>query len=111
MIAILTILGYSLYDTIVVYDKVKENADKPAVAQKMTYTDMMSLSLNQVLMRSLNTTITSLLPVLAMLIVGLVHPRRGHAPGVRRRPHHRPHRRRLLVDLRRHAAGGVPQGA
>lgn len=70
VIAILTILGYSLYDTIVVYDKVKENADKPAVAQKMAYTDMMSLSLNQVLMRSLNTSITSLLPVLAMLIVG-----------------------------------------
>lgn len=70
VIAILTILGYSLYDTIVVYDKVKENADKPAIAQKMAYTDMMSLSLNQVLMRSLNTTITSLLPVLAMLLVG-----------------------------------------
>ncbi len=70
VIAILTILGYSLYDTIVVYDKVKDNADNPAVAQKMPYTDLMSLSLNQVLMRSLNTTITSLLPVLAMLIVG-----------------------------------------
>ncbi|WP_436796219.1 protein translocase subunit SecF [Actinospongicola halichondriae] len=70
VIAILTILGYSLYDTIVVYDKVKDNADTPAVAQKMPYTDLMSLSLNQVLMRSLNTTITSLLPVLAMLIVG-----------------------------------------
>ena len=70
VIAILTILGYSLYDTIVVYDKVKENADKPAIAQKMTYTDMTSLSLNQVLMRSLNTSITSLLPVLSMLFVG-----------------------------------------
>ena len=70
VIAILTILGYSLYDTIVVYDKVKENADRPAVAQRMTYTDLMSLSLNQVLMRSLNTTITSLMPVLAMLFVG-----------------------------------------
>lgn len=72
VIAILTILGYSLYDTIVVYDKVKENMDRPAVAQKHTYTGLMSLSLNQVLMRSLNTTITSLLPVLAMLIVGSV---------------------------------------
>ncbi|MDZ7674169.1 MAG: protein translocase subunit SecF [Acidimicrobiales bacterium] len=70
VIAILTILGYSLYDTIVVYDKVKDNVDNPAVAQKMPYTDMMSLSLNQVLMRSLNTTITSMLPVLAMLFVG-----------------------------------------
>ena len=70
VIAILTILGYSLYDTIVVYDKVKENVDKPALAQKMTYTDLTSLSLNQVLMRSLNTSITSLLPVLSMLLVG-----------------------------------------
>ena len=70
VIALLTILGYSLYDTIVVYDKVQENAENPAVAQKMAYTDLMSLSLNQVLMRSLNTTITSLMPVLAMLVVG-----------------------------------------
>ena len=70
VIAVLTILGYSLYDTIVVYDKVQENAENPAVAQKMAYTDLMSLSLNQVLMRSLNTTITSLMPVLAMLVVG-----------------------------------------
>lgn len=70
VISFLTIMGYSLYDTIVVFDKVQENATKPAVAQKMTYTDMMSLSLNQVLMRSLNTTMTSILPVIAMLVVG-----------------------------------------
>jgi preprotein translocase subunit SecF len=70
VIAILTILGYSLYDTIVVFDKIQDNAAKPAVAQKLAYTDLTSLSLNQVLMRSLNTTITSLLPVLAMLFVG-----------------------------------------
>ena len=70
VIAILTILGYSLYDTIVVYDKIQENTERPAVAQKHAYTDLVSLSLNQVLMRSLNTTITSLLPVLAMLFVG-----------------------------------------
>lgn len=70
VISVLTILGYSLYDTIVVYDKVKDNADKPAIASRMTYTDLMSLSLNQVLMRSLNTAITSLLPVMSMLIVG-----------------------------------------
>ena len=70
VIAVLTILGYSLYDTIVVFDKVQDNVEKPAVSQKMPYTDVMSLSLNQVLMRSLNTSITSLLPVLAMLLVG-----------------------------------------
>ena len=70
VIAVLTILGYSLYDTIVVFDKVQDNTEKPTVSQKMAYTDVMSLSLNQVLMRSLNTSITSLLPVLAMLLVG-----------------------------------------
>ena len=69
VISILTILGYSLYDTIVVFDKAQENTKSPA-STRMTYTDLMSLSLNQVLMRSLNTSITSLLPVLAMLVVG-----------------------------------------
>lgn len=70
VIAFLTIMGYSLYDTIVVFDKVQDNADKPGIAQKMPYTEMMSLSLNQTLMRSINTTVTSLLPVVAMLVVG-----------------------------------------
>lgn len=70
VIAILTILGYSLYDTIIVFDKVKDNQDRPSVGQRSTYTDLMSLSLNQVLMRSINATITSLLPVMAMLFVG-----------------------------------------
>ena len=70
VIAFLTIMGYSLYDTIVVFDKAQDNAAKPAVAQRMTYTDLMSLSLNQVLMRSLNATVTSLLPVLSLLFVG-----------------------------------------
>ena len=70
VIAFLTIMGYSLYDTIVVFDKAQANAERPALAQKLAYTDLMSLSLNQVLMRSLNTTITSLLPVLSMLLIG-----------------------------------------
>ena len=70
VIAFLTIMGYSLYDTIVVFDKAQDNAAKPALAQRMAYTDLMSLSLNQVLMRSLNATITSLLPVLSLLFVG-----------------------------------------
>lgn len=70
VIAFLTIMGYSLYDTIVVFDKAQANAAKPVLAQRTTYTDLMSLSLNQVLMRSLNATITSLLPVLSMLFVG-----------------------------------------
>jgi len=70
VIAFLTIMGYSLYDTVVVFDKAQDNAGRPALAQRRTYTDIMSLSMNQVLMRSLNATITSLLPVLSMLFIG-----------------------------------------
>lgn len=72
VIAFLTILGYSIYDTIVVFDKVKENENKVGVANRMTYTDMVSLSMNQVLMRSINTTVVAILPVLSILLVGAV---------------------------------------
>ena len=70
VIAFLTILGYSLYDTIVVFDRMQENSARLTAIGRSTYTDIVSSSLNQVLMRSVNTTITSILPVLAMLIVG-----------------------------------------
>lgn len=70
VIAFLTILGYSLYDTLVVFDKIRENERRATSATAMTYTEVTSFSLNQVLMRSVNTTITSVLPVLAVLVVG-----------------------------------------
>lgn len=70
VIAFLTIMGYSLYDTIVVYDKVRDITARVGATGRYTYTEMMNLALNQVLARSLNTTITSILPVLSMLIVG-----------------------------------------
>ena len=70
VIAFLTILGYSIYDTIVVDDKIKENERLVGLSGRMTYTQMVSLSMNQVLLRSLNTTITSLLPVVSLLVVG-----------------------------------------
>jgi len=70
VIAFLTILGYSLYDTLVVFDKIRENERRATGAAAMTYTEVTSYSLNQVLMRSVNTTITSVMPVLAVLIVG-----------------------------------------
>lgn len=70
VIAFLTIMGYSLYDTIVVYDKVREIGRRLGPTERYTYTEMMNLALNQVLMRSINTSITSVLPVLSMLIVG-----------------------------------------
>ncbi len=69
VIAFLTIMGYSLYDTLVVFDRVKENT---LVAEKgrTTYDGMLNVSLNQVVMRSINTSITSTLPVITMLVVG-----------------------------------------
>jgi preprotein translocase subunit SecF len=70
VIALLTILGYSLYDTVVVYDKVRENAVGLSGGSKMTYSDSANLAVNQTLMRSINTTLTALLPVGAILFVG-----------------------------------------
>jgi preprotein translocase subunit SecF len=69
VIAFLTILGFSLYDTIVVFDKVKDNADRYA-AQRVSYADITNVSMNQVLMRSLNTSFAAVLPVLSLLVLG-----------------------------------------
>lgn len=71
VIAFLTILGFSLYDTVVVFDKIKENTPQLATVKGLTYTAMANRSLNQVLMRSLNTSIIALLPVASLLIVGV----------------------------------------
>jgi preprotein translocase subunit SecF len=70
VIAFLTILGFSLYDTVVVFARIRENTPKVSIAGRMTYTEMASMSLNHVLMRSINTSVTSILPVLSILIVG-----------------------------------------
>ena len=70
VIAVLTILGFSIYDGIVVFDKVDENTKLVGTTHGLTYSDMIDLSLNQVLMRSLNTSITALLPVASLLILG-----------------------------------------
>lgn len=70
VIAFLTIMGYSLYDTIVVYDKVRDINGRLSGSGRYSYHEMMNLALNQVLMRSINTSITSMLPVASMLIVG-----------------------------------------
>ena len=70
VIAILTILGYSLYDTVVVFDKVEENTSIYATTGRMTYQDSANLAMNQVFMRSLNTSLSTLLPVAALLFVG-----------------------------------------
>lgn len=67
---LLTILGFSLYDTVVVFDKVRENVRMTKSSRK-TYSELANLAINQTLVRSINTTIVALLPVAALLYVGL----------------------------------------
>jgi preprotein translocase subunit SecF len=69
VVAFLTILGFSLYDTIVVFDKLRENTVRYS-ASRMPYADILNVSMNQVLMRSLNTSLAAVLPVLSLLILG-----------------------------------------
>ena len=69
-IGLLTILGYSLYDTVVVFDKVKENTQGILGQSRVTYAEAANLAINQTLIRSINTSIVALLPVAAILVVG-----------------------------------------
>jgi preprotein translocase subunit SecF len=69
-IGFLTILGYSLYDTVVVFDKVNENTRSITSSSKQTFTQATNLAVNQTIVRSINTTVTSLLPVASILIIG-----------------------------------------
>jgi preprotein translocase subunit SecF len=70
VIAFLTVLGYSLYDTIVVFDKVKENTRGLASTNRVSYTDVVNLSMNQVLARSINTSFVAVVPVFCILVIG-----------------------------------------
>jgi len=69
LIGVLTILGYSLYDTVVVFDKVRENTKNLSRTRK-TYAEAANLAVNQVLIRSINTTVIGVLPVAALLFAG-----------------------------------------
>jgi preprotein translocase subunit SecF len=70
VIGFLTILGYSLYDTVVVFDRVRENTRSITSTSKMTYSQAANLAINQTVIRSINTTIVALLPVGSILFVG-----------------------------------------
>jgi preprotein translocase subunit SecF len=72
LIGLLTILGYSLYDTVVVFDKVRENVRDIRSSTARTYSEAANLAINQVLVRSINTTIIGVLPVVALLFAGAV---------------------------------------
>ena len=69
VIAILTIMGFSLYDTVVIFDKVQENLESPALLARHGYDDVVNLALNSVFMRSVNTSLV-LLPIASMLVFG-----------------------------------------
>jgi preprotein translocase subunit SecF len=70
VIGFLTILGYSLYDTVVVFDKIRENTRTITASSKSTYSQATNLAVNQTLIRSMNTSLIALLPVGSILFVG-----------------------------------------
>jgi preprotein translocase SecF subunit len=70
VIAVLTILGYSLYDTIVIFDRIKENTDLLTRQSRKTYSETVNDALNQVMARSINTSLTTLVPIIAILVFG-----------------------------------------
>lgn len=71
VIGLLTILGFSLYDTVVVFDKVEENTRGVLHLNRRTYAEQANLAVNQTLMRSINTTVISILPVLGLMVVAV----------------------------------------
>jgi preprotein translocase subunit SecF len=70
VVAVLTVLGYSLYDTVVVFDRIRENSKGLGASGRITYSDMVNLSMNQTLARSINTSAVAIVPVLSVLVVG-----------------------------------------
>ncbi|MBB3039960.1 protein translocase subunit SecF [Hoyosella altamirensis] len=71
IIGLLTILGYSLYDTVVVFDKVQENTRGVTQTTRRTYAEQANLGVNQTLMRSFNTSLVSVLPIASLMIVAV----------------------------------------
>ena len=66
----MTILGYSLYDTIVVFDRVRDNARHLSIRDRLTFSDIVNLSMNQTLARSINTSSVAIMPILSILVIG-----------------------------------------
>ncbi|MFT4043480.1 MAG: protein translocase subunit SecF [Gordonia sp. (in: high G+C Gram-positive bacteria)] len=71
VIGLLTILGFSLYDTVVVFDKVAENTRSVLQTSRRTYAEQANLAVNQTLMRSINTTVISVLPIVALMVIAV----------------------------------------
>ena len=103
---VLTILGFSLYDTVVVFDKVRENTKNLRESQQ-TYAEAANLAVNQTLVRSINTSIVALHPGRRPPLRRRCAARQRAAEGPRARAVRRHGRRRLLLDLHRDAAAGA----
>ena len=101
--AVLTVLGYSMYDTVIVFDRVRENIP---ILRRMTASKIVNESLAETITRSLNTTLVTLIPVVLLFVFGV-----GLAEGLRLRADRRHRIGRLLVDLHRRAAPGDAHGA
>ncbi|MAU81918.1 MAG: protein translocase subunit SecF [Gordonia sp.] len=71
VIGLLTILGFSIYDTVVVFDKVSENTRSVLQTTRRTYAEQANLAVNQTLMRSINTTVISVLPIIALMVIAV----------------------------------------
>ncbi|NMO05062.1 protein translocase subunit SecF [Gordonia sp. TBRC 11910] len=71
VIGLLTILGFSLYDTVVVFDKVAENTRSVLSTTRRTYAEQANLAVNQTLMRSINTTVISVLPIISLMVIAV----------------------------------------
>lgn len=110
VIGLLTILGYSLYDTVVVFDSLKEGTKGITKQTRWTYSEIANRSINGTLVRSINTTVVALLPVAGLLFIG------GGVLGAGDAERHLLAlfvglcRRCLLLDLHRHAARRRPEG-
>ncbi len=70
VVAVLTVLGYSLYDTVVVFDRIRDNSKGLGASGRITYSEMVNLSMNQTLARSINTSLVAIMPVLSVLVIG-----------------------------------------
>ena len=71
VIGLLTVLSFSLYDTVVVFDKVRENTAGFRQSTRRTYSEQVNLAVNQTIMRSINTTVSSLLPIIALMVIAV----------------------------------------
>ena len=71
MIGLLTILGFSLYDTVIVFDKVEENTHGFEHTTRRTFAEHANLAINQTFMRSINTSLISVLPIVALMVIAV----------------------------------------